>query len=48
MRDAGCNTIYASEVLFKFGVSDGEGAQSVIRAIKVIRHQSLFENLTFV
>lgn len=35
LRDAGANAIWASEVLFKFGVADGEHASSVIRAIKV-------------
>jgi indole-3-glycerol phosphate synthase len=34
LRDAGCTAIWASEVLFKFGVADGERCASVIRAIK--------------
>ena len=34
MRDAGCNSIFASEVLFKFGMADGEHTMSIIKAIK--------------
>jgi indole-3-glycerol phosphate synthase len=34
LRDAGCNSIWASEVLFKFGYQDGEHSHSVIKAIK--------------
>ena len=34
LRDAGCNSVWASEVLFKFGMNDGEHAMSVIRAMK--------------
>lgn len=34
LRDAGCNSIWASEVLFKFGYQDGEHSHSVIKALK--------------
>jgi len=34
LRDAGCQSIWASEVLFKFSSDDGEHATSVIMAIK--------------
>jgi len=34
LRDAGCNCIWASEVLFKFGFGDGEHTLTVLKAIK--------------
>lgn len=34
LRDYGCNCVWASEVLFKFGYQDGEHCYSVIKAIK--------------
>jgi len=34
LRDAGCNCIWASEVLFKFGFGDGEHTMTVLKAIK--------------
>ena len=41
LRDAGFNSIWASEVLVKFGLADGEGPMSIIRAIKVTEPYTL-------